>query len=49
MTLFRDDTTEFRRAVVTTARRLNIPEAIVEKDYWISQVLRAVNAAHYGQ
>jgi hypothetical protein len=44
MTLLRDDTTEYQRVVVTTARRLSIPEAIVEKDYWITQVLRAANS-----
>jgi Nucleotidyl transferase AbiEii toxin, Type IV TA system len=41
MTLFRDDE-DFADAIDLAAARLNLTSAIVEKDYWVTQALRAL-------
>lgn len=49
MVLLRDDTAEFRQAVLRAAETLGIPEQVVEKDYWITQILRAIRGRYFGQ
>lgn len=41
MTLFRDDS-EFAAGVAEAASRLGLAQTFVEKDYWVTQVLRAL-------
>jgi hypothetical protein len=47
MVAFRN-TSEFKPTVGAAAERLNISATAIEKDYWVSEVLRALAAKHYG-
>ena len=49
MGLLRENPRELRQAVLTAAANLNIPSQVVEKDYWITQLLREIRGAHYGR
>jgi hypothetical protein len=44
----RDDPTEFEDAIDAAARALGLAPLFVEKDYWVTQVLRALNTRHSG-
>ena len=48
MSLLRD-TPDFPELLRTAAADLRVPAALVEKDYWLAQVLRALARHHYGQ
>jgi len=48
VTLLRDDA-QFPDLLRTAAAELRVPDALVEKDYWLTQVLRALAHGHYGQ
>lgn len=40
MPLLRDNESEFRSLVSETAQRLAMPEVFIEKDYWVTELLR---------
>lgn len=40
-------TPDFADALLATAQALNLPEAFVEKDYWVTTVLRALSDSPY--
>lgn len=40
-------TPDFADALLATAQALNLPEAFVEKDYWVTTVLRALSNSPY--
>ena len=40
-------TQDFADALLATAQALNLPEAFVEKDYWVTTVLRALSDSPY--
>lgn len=42
MSLIRDDRDQFGRLVTATAERMNLDPALIEKDYWAVESLRAV-------
>jgi hypothetical protein len=46
--LFRDDA-EFAAGITEAASRLRVTRAFVEKDYWVTQVLRALHLVFPGQ
>jgi hypothetical protein len=48
VTRLRDDPTEFEGALDAAARELGLAPLFVEKDYWVTQVLRALNVRHPG-
>jgi hypothetical protein len=48
VTRLRDDPTEFEGAIGAAARALGLAPFFVEKDYWVTQVLRALNTRHSG-
>lgn len=45
----RGEEREFGQAVVAAAAALNVPESVVEKDYWITQILRALRTEYFGR
>jgi hypothetical protein len=47
VTLLRDNANDFAGAVDNAARELRLAAEFVEKDYWVTQVLRALHT-HYG-
>ncbi len=47
MTLLRDNADDFAGAIDNAARELQLAAEFVEKDYWVTQVLRALHK-HYG-
>lgn len=49
MAQLRDDPRQFADLIAAAARALGVPPSLVEKDYWLTQVLRAVRNAHYGE
>lgn len=49
MPALRDNPQDFARLIGAAAQELRVPESLIEKDYWLTQVLRAVNDAHFGQ
>ncbi len=42
MTRLRDSTADFRALIAATSRASGMPSAFVEKDYWITELLRSV-------
>ena len=48
MTSLRDDANEFEGAIAAAAGELGLAPLFIEKDYWVTQVLRALNARHPG-
>lgn len=48
MSLLRE-TPDFAALLRTAAADLRVPAALVEKDYWLAQVLRVLAKRHYGQ
>lgn len=48
MTRLRDDLREFEGAIDAAARSLGLAPLFVEKDYWVTQVLRALSERHPG-
>jgi len=41
-------TPEFKPTIEAAAERLNISATAIEKDYWVSEVLRVLAARHHG-
>ena len=48
MSRLRDNQADFEGAVVSAAERLGLAPLFVEKDYWVTQVLRALHDQHAG-
>ena len=48
MSRLRDNEADFEGAVVSAAERLGLAPLFVEKDYWVTQVLRALHDQHAG-
>ena len=48
MSRLRDNEADFEGAVVSAAERLGLAPLFVEKDYWVTQVLRALHEQHAG-
>ena len=48
MSRLRDNDADFEGAVVSAAERLGLAPLFVEKDYWVTQVLRALHDQHAG-
>ena len=44
MALLRDSADDLRALIATTAEHLEMPEVFVEKDYWVTELLRSVSA-----
>ena len=49
MALLRDKPKDFQQAILAASAKLKISTWVIEKDYWITQLLREIRGAHYGR
>lgn len=49
MSTLREDPREYQQAILRAAAEMNVPEQVIEKDYWITQILREIRRDHFGK